>query len=231
MLIECTIKRVNGTKITMGTNNYHFKPTDPADEDSPHVCEVEDSAHAKRLLSIKEAYRAAGKVDASVAKQLKEDEEEKAAAEAARKAAEDALNANVIPVSEETQIELVQLIIKLMESFGKEKKIEVKSADDLQVKDVSALLNDFAEINVKNKNEIAQYGKGCDVELDKNESAGRMIKDLFNALLDRYTVEDEEENSELGSDADTEEHAEGLTANDEESDETDSEGAEEEEAQ
>lgn len=211
MLIECTIKRDKGTQVILGSTKYHFKPTDPADEDSPHICEVADAKHAERLLTIKEAYRASGKVDASVEKALKkkqaEDDELKKA-----QAKNDPATTGIIPVSEETQIELVEQVVSLMERYAKAKGKEVESADDLQVKDVTKLLKDFAAINVNNKDVIIQYGKGCDVELDKNDAPGRMIKDLFNALLDRHTTKEPEgEQSGLGSDADTDEHAEGLT--------------------
>jgi len=215
MRIECTIKREKGTQVTLGTTKYHFKPADPADEDSPHECEVADPKHAERFLSIKEAYRACGKVDPSVEKALKKQQAE--ADELKKQQAKNNLANDVIPVSDETQIELVEQLVALMDNYAKTKGKEVKSADDLQVKDITRLLKEFADINTNNKDVIIQYAEGCDVKLDKNDSPGRMIKDLFNALLDRHTTEEPEGGeSDLGADADTEEHAQGLTNQDEE---------------
>lgn len=77
MLIECTIRRKNGTRVrfdpwpnenlpdapTAPAAEYHFKPTpvegvDPPDY--PHVAEVGNSVHAARFLSIVEGYRIFG---------------------------------------------------------------------------------------------------------------------------------------------------------------------------
>lgn len=65
--IECLIKRgvgtkEVGTKVPFGSHGskqtvYHFKPIDPDDHDSPHVCNVPDQAHFDRLISIKEGFR------------------------------------------------------------------------------------------------------------------------------------------------------------------------------
>lgn len=55
MLIECLIKRAEGTKVQLGDDVYHFfthikgKPE--------HVCEVEDEDHIQTFLAIKEGYR------------------------------------------------------------------------------------------------------------------------------------------------------------------------------
>lgn len=52
MKIELKLKRAGGSKIDMGDGTtYHFKPEDGRHE-SPHVAEVGDSKHMKRLLSI-----------------------------------------------------------------------------------------------------------------------------------------------------------------------------------
>jgi hypothetical protein len=53
-MIECLIRRPHGTVVTLGEdeNEYHFQPN----EHGAHVCAVEDSDHAQRLLSIREAY-------------------------------------------------------------------------------------------------------------------------------------------------------------------------------
>lgn len=55
--IELMIRRKGGTVVDFGKNeatkvSYHFAPVDPANPDSPHVCEVNDDAHVNRLLSI-----------------------------------------------------------------------------------------------------------------------------------------------------------------------------------
>jgi hypothetical protein len=52
--IQCLLKREGGTKIEIGGKDYHFQPQ----ADGTHVAEVKDQSHIKRLLSIKEAYRA-----------------------------------------------------------------------------------------------------------------------------------------------------------------------------
>lgn len=52
MKIECKIKRKGGSKITFGPSVvYHFKP-ESGNHDDPHVCEVDNAAHIRRLLSI-----------------------------------------------------------------------------------------------------------------------------------------------------------------------------------
>lgn len=53
MLIECILKRPNGTEVDLGGVNYHFLP----DAAGRHVCEVENEEHVARFLSISEAYR------------------------------------------------------------------------------------------------------------------------------------------------------------------------------
>lgn len=53
MKIECKLKRVGGTHVTIGATAYHFA----ALPDDAHVAEVLDEAHQDRFLSIPEAYR------------------------------------------------------------------------------------------------------------------------------------------------------------------------------
>lgn len=53
MLIECTIKRENGTFAEIGGVTYHFAP----DAAGRHVATVENDEHIARFLSITEAYR------------------------------------------------------------------------------------------------------------------------------------------------------------------------------
>lgn len=53
MQIECKLKRDGGTKVDMGTAQYHFAPL----ADGAHVAEVENEKHIDRFLSISEAYR------------------------------------------------------------------------------------------------------------------------------------------------------------------------------
>ena len=60
--IQCLLRRKGGTKVTFGHNRatqktYHFKPVDESDDQSPHICNVDDEDHADRLLSIRESYR------------------------------------------------------------------------------------------------------------------------------------------------------------------------------
>lgn len=57
MLIESKIRRSGGSLVTLGETNYRFKPADPADPDSPHVCEVTDPAHIQTLLNIPHGFR------------------------------------------------------------------------------------------------------------------------------------------------------------------------------
>ena len=66
MLIESLIKRKGGTTIAMqmlgkrGKISYHFKPVDPDNVDSPHLCEVTDKHHIQKFLSITEGFMIAG---------------------------------------------------------------------------------------------------------------------------------------------------------------------------
>lgn len=57
MLIECLLKRKDGSKVPFGKNVlkqvvYHFKPMSQDDE-SPHVAEVDNKDHANTLLAIR----------------------------------------------------------------------------------------------------------------------------------------------------------------------------------
>jgi hypothetical protein len=56
--IACKLKRAGGSKIDLHGKIYHFKPTDPANPEAPHVCAVpfEDAAAIHRLLQIREGY-------------------------------------------------------------------------------------------------------------------------------------------------------------------------------
>lgn len=61
-LLECILKRKGGTVVEFGFHNkkkvkYHFQPLNPLDPDSPHICNVPNLEHYKRLVSITEAYR------------------------------------------------------------------------------------------------------------------------------------------------------------------------------
>jgi len=55
MLIECTIRRPEGTRIMLGSNHYAFLPG----PDGKHVAEVTVPAHVDRLLQIRESFRPA----------------------------------------------------------------------------------------------------------------------------------------------------------------------------
>lgn len=56
--IVCKAKRLGGTKIPLYGKDYHFKPMNPADPESPHVADIpaEDARQIYRLLSIKDGY-------------------------------------------------------------------------------------------------------------------------------------------------------------------------------
>lgn len=56
MQIECKLKRHGGSKIDVGGTTYHFKPANPNDPNSPHLCDVKDKNHAQRFLGISEGY-------------------------------------------------------------------------------------------------------------------------------------------------------------------------------
>lgn len=53
MKIQCILERKGGSRIDLGTMEYHFEPLD----DGAHVAEVEIEAHIDRLLSIPESFR------------------------------------------------------------------------------------------------------------------------------------------------------------------------------
>lgn len=52
MLIQSIKIREGGTKLSLGDEEYHFKD----DGKGNHVCEVEQEAHIKTLLAIKEGF-------------------------------------------------------------------------------------------------------------------------------------------------------------------------------
>lgn len=53
MYIECKLKREGGSKIEIGTTQYHFAPQ----PDGAHVALVENEDHQDRFLGISEGYR------------------------------------------------------------------------------------------------------------------------------------------------------------------------------
>lgn len=55
MMIRSLIERPGGSRIDLNGKIYHFRPIEP---NGPHVAEVIDKAHVKRLLSITEGYEA-----------------------------------------------------------------------------------------------------------------------------------------------------------------------------
>ena len=55
MLIACKFKRPKAP-VELDGNVYFFVPIDPANADSEHVADVENSDHIQRLLGIPEAY-------------------------------------------------------------------------------------------------------------------------------------------------------------------------------
>ena len=56
MLIECILRRSNGTTIILGENEYHFSPNPKGQ----HVCDITNKKHVETLLAIPEAYCIAG---------------------------------------------------------------------------------------------------------------------------------------------------------------------------
>lgn len=56
MIIECTIRRKDGTKVELFGESYNFQPN----EQGTHVAEVTEQEAIDRFLSIKEAYREYG---------------------------------------------------------------------------------------------------------------------------------------------------------------------------
>lgn len=62
LTIQCILRRKGGTTVAFGHNAakqtvYKFKPINPEDNNSPHVCNVANSEHAQRFLGIPESYR------------------------------------------------------------------------------------------------------------------------------------------------------------------------------
>ena len=57
MKIESIIKRASGTEVVLDRTRYLFRPLDPADAQSPHVCDVHDEDHIATFLRISEGYR------------------------------------------------------------------------------------------------------------------------------------------------------------------------------
>lgn len=55
MLIACKFHRPNAP-VTIDDRTYFFRPINPADPQSEHVCEVADKAHAQRFMGIPEGY-------------------------------------------------------------------------------------------------------------------------------------------------------------------------------
>lgn len=59
MKIECILKREGGSKVEIGSTEYHFAPQ----ADGAHVAEVSNNGHIQRFLSIPEGYRIYGEPD------------------------------------------------------------------------------------------------------------------------------------------------------------------------
>ena len=64
MKIESIRRRPAGTKVTIGTETYHFQPETA---NGPHVAEVTVKPHIERLLGITEGYRRATTSDNTTA--------------------------------------------------------------------------------------------------------------------------------------------------------------------
>lgn len=67
-LIECKIRRKNGTDVPMGDELYKFKPR----KDGAHVCEVEDPTHIQMFLMVPEGYKLHGAGDVKAPEPVKE---------------------------------------------------------------------------------------------------------------------------------------------------------------
>jgi len=74
MQIECRLKREGGTAVTLGENDYEFKPL--AKAKGSHVCTVEDELHVEAFLNIPEAYNEYGQKPRSAADVVEKVEEE-----------------------------------------------------------------------------------------------------------------------------------------------------------
>lgn len=63
VLVQCLQKRKGGSIHVFGhhaakQDKYHFKPVDPTDEDSPHVCSMAlSNPHLQDMLAVKEGFR------------------------------------------------------------------------------------------------------------------------------------------------------------------------------
>ena len=57
MLIEAIRKRKNGSRVPLKGTMWHFKPKNPDDPKSPHVCDVTDDEAAQILLNLPISYR------------------------------------------------------------------------------------------------------------------------------------------------------------------------------
>lgn len=53
MQIESIIRRKNGTRVTLGSTEYHFTPN----AEGAHVADVENDAHIQRFLSVPEGFK------------------------------------------------------------------------------------------------------------------------------------------------------------------------------
>ena len=66
-LVECILIRAGGTRAEVGGIDYHFSPkNDPAGA-GRHVCQIENTAHVQRFLSIPEGYKLAEDLPSPVA--------------------------------------------------------------------------------------------------------------------------------------------------------------------
>lgn len=184
MQIECTIKRPGGSKVQLDKNTYHFKPKDDH-PDTPHVAEVTDEAHCKRLLSIREAYRGVGKEGEAAQKQADAALTKGSGTDGHIKSPEE-MDADV--VSEETVQELLEGADELMAAKKK------TSADQLTNKDVSDLFKDIVGLNPANKKEISRFAAGVEVELPSTMTQpAALLKYLLVKLAEKFPAEESEE--------------------------------------
>ncbi len=181
MKIECTIKRQGGSRVELGGKTYHFIPTDANDPEAPHVAEVTDEAHIKRLLSI-DCYRGLGKEGAAVQAQVQAALQGSGTEGHIKSPAE--MDADV--VSEETIHEILAELDNLMAKAKKE------SPDQLTNKQISDFAEEHIGISPTSKRDINRFAAGCEIEIrgDLNQPAA-MLRDLLVKLSAKYPPEDE----------------------------------------
>jgi len=182
MKIECTIKRLGGSRVELGGRTYHFAPANPADQDGPHIAEVTDEAHIKRLLSI-DCYRGLGKEGTTAQAQVQAALQQGSGTDGHIKSLAE-MDADV--VSEETIHEILAELDNLLAKAKKE------SPDLLTNKQISDFAEEHIGISPTSKRDINRFAAGCEIEIrpDLNQPAA-MLRDLLVKLSEKYPPEDD----------------------------------------